>query len=253
MLCSNNALLLCPLASIRFWDTALWENRCDRSSIHDRWHPHGFCDLWNQCMGHQDPSIDFIEFRHSLLVMTLFGGSLALYELFLLLCKGGVGKNGSTVAGTSVLSPVIPLSLVVVPAYIIYRKSTNLLYENNPVLYIMSFGLVGAKVTNRLVVAHMTRNEMDYLDSSLVGPLMLFLNQYFNFFFDEYYVLWISLIWVSIDLFRYSSQVCIEICDHMHIMLFRITPSTIPQATTNKNGTSSVTNFRQTRSRKHYH
>uniref|UniRef100_A0A0A9Z421 diacylglycerol cholinephosphotransferase n=1 Tax=Lygus hesperus TaxID=30085 RepID=A0A0A9Z421_LYGHE len=162
-------------------------------------------------------------------------GIYLLQRTLSVILTGGIGKNGSSVAGTSVLSPVIPLSLVVVPAYIIYRKSTNLLYENNPVLYIMSFGLVGAKVTNRLVVAHMTRNEMDYLDSSLVGPLMLFLNQYFNFFFDEYYVLWISLIWVSIDLFRYSSQVCIEICDHMHIMLFRITPSTIPQATTNKN------------------
>ncbi|CAB0001728.1 unnamed protein product [Nesidiocoris tenuis] len=186
----------------------------------------------------------------------IFGSFVGIYLLqrtLAVILTGGVGKNGSSVAGTSVLSPVIPLSLVVVPAFIIYRKSKNLLYETHPVLYILSFGLVGAKVTNRLVVAHMTRNEMDYFDSSLIGPLMLFLNQYFNFFIDEYYVLWVSLIWVTFDLIKYCSHVCLEICDHMHIMLFRIVPTAVPQGTTNKNGTTSASNYRQTRSRKHYH
>ncbi|XP_018572657.1 choline/ethanolaminephosphotransferase 1 isoform X2 [Anoplophora glabripennis] len=135
---------------------------------------------------------------------------------------GGVGKNGSTVAGTSVLSPVIPFSMVLVPAFIIYQKSTQEIYQNHPALYILAFGLVAAKVTNRLVVAHMTKSEMDYMDWSLLGPTMLFLNQYFNTFVNEYYVLWLCLIWVSVDLMRYCYQICQEICDHLHIELFRI-------------------------------
>ncbi|XP_043508053.1 cholinephosphotransferase 1 isoform X8 [Frieseomelitta varia] len=135
---------------------------------------------------------------------------------------GGVGKNGSTVAGTSVLSPIIPFTFVVVPAFIIYRKSAEHVYENHPALYILAFGMVAAKVTNRLVVAHMTKNEMEYLDSSLIGPAMLFLNQYFNFFIKEYYVLWLCLIWVTLDLLRYNTQICLEICDYMKIKLFRI-------------------------------
>ncbi|XP_018316431.1 choline/ethanolaminephosphotransferase 1 isoform X5 [Mycetomoellerius zeteki] len=147
-------------------------------------------------------------------------------HVFLEFCKvfesGGIGKNGSTIAGTSVLSPIIPFSFVVVPAFIIYRKSAEHVYENHPALYILAFGMVAAKVTNRLVVAHMTKNEMQYLDSSLIGPAMLFLNQYFNFFIKEYYVLWLCFIWVTLDLFRYSAQVCLEICDHMKIKLFRI-------------------------------
>ncbi|XP_054015140.1 cholinephosphotransferase 1 isoform X2 [Hylaeus anthracinus] len=147
-------------------------------------------------------------------------------HVFLEFCKvfesGGIGKNGSTIAGTSVLSPIIPFSFVVVPAFIIYRKSAEHVYENHPALYILAFGMVAAKVTNRLVVAHMTKNEMQYLDSSLIGPAMLFLNQYFNFFIKEYYVLWLCFIWVTLDLLRYSSQICLEICDHMKIRLFRI-------------------------------
>nr|XP_014285950.1 cholinephosphotransferase 1 isoform X6 [Halyomorpha halys] len=169
-------------------------------------------------------------------VATIF--LIAFFQIFLEFCHifwtGGIGKNGSTVAGTSVLSPIIPLSLVVVPAFIICHKSTEHVYENHPVLYIMAFGLVAAKVTNRLVVAHMTRNEMDYLDTSLFGPTMLFLNQYFNFFIREYVVLWICLVWVLLDLIRYSYQVCHEICDHMRIKLFSITPVTNPVAA-NKN------------------
>ncbi|XP_058810788.1 cholinephosphotransferase 1 isoform X2 [Phymastichus coffea] len=146
---------------------------------------------------------------------------LALSSMSVILA-GGVGKNGSTVAGTSVLSPIIPFSFVVVPAFIIYRKSAEHVYENHPALYILAFGMVAAKVTNRLVVAHMTKSEMQYLDSSLIGPAMLFLNQYFNFFIKEYYVLWLCFIWVTFDLLRYSAQVCLEICDHMNIELFRI-------------------------------
>nr|CAD7577192.1 unnamed protein product [Timema californicum] len=125
-------------------------------------------------------------------------------------------------SGTSVLSPIIPFSMVVVPAFIIYRKSVEHVYENHPVLYILAFGMVAAKVTNRLVVAHMSKSELEYLDSSLIGPAMLFLNQYFNFFIQEYIVLWLCLVWVTLDLLRYCSQVCLEICDYLKIELFRI-------------------------------
>ncbi|XP_066992923.2 cholinephosphotransferase 1 isoform X2 [Anabrus simplex] len=155
--------------------------------------------------------------------LAFFTGYMQVFMAFCLAFeKGGVGKNGSTVAGTSVLSPVIPFSLVVVPAFIIYRKSIEHVYENHPALYILAFGMVAAKVTNRLVVAHMSKNEMEYLDSALIGPAMLFLNQYFNFFIQEYIVLWLCLIWATFDLIRYSSQVCLEICEHLKIQLFRI-------------------------------
>lgn len=106
---------------------------------------------------------------------------------------------------------------MIVPAYIIACKSEEHIFEEHPSLYIIAFGLVIAKVTNRLVVimlnndkvdfwysywyafvwekvAHMTRSEMDYLDSVLIGPALLFLNQYFNNFIQEYYVLWLCLV-----------------------------------------------------------
>lgn len=200
------------------------------------------------------------ELWSTMAVMTILCGGWSLLEFFSVIRAGGVGKNGSTVAGTSVLSPIIPFLFVVVPAYVISQKSTDQIYENHPALYIMAFGMITAKVTNRLVVAHMTKSEMEYLDWGLIGPLCLFLNQYFNSFLPEYYVLWFCLLWCTVDLIRYCGQVCLEICDYLKIELFRIPYPPKPVMTSqgtnppqhhhhhhhhshdNKNGTHSLTN-----------
>ncbi|XP_055856675.1 choline/ethanolaminephosphotransferase 1 isoform X4 [Episyrphus balteatus] len=138
--------------------------------------------------------------------------------------------------GTSVLSPSIPLSLVVLPAFIIAQKSPQSIFEQHSSLYILAFGMVAAKVTNKLVIAHMTKSEMEYLDWSQLGPALLFLNQYFNCVVPEIWLLWFTLIWGTQDLLRYCSQVCLEICDHLHIQLFKIPyppkgPATVSQGT----------------------
>ncbi|XP_055383416.1 cholinephosphotransferase 1 isoform X1 [Condylostylus longicornis] len=156
-----------------------------------------------------------------------------LFTFLKMFSTGGSGKNGSTVAGTSVLSPVIPLALVVVPAFIIAQKSTEDIFGQHPSLYIMAFGMVAAKVTNKLVIAHMTRSEMEYMDWSMLGPLLLFLNQYFNSVLPEFWLLVFALIWGIINLMKYCQQVCLEICDHLHIKLFKIPyPPRRPSMTT---------------------
>lgn len=43
-------------------------------------------------------------------------------------------------------------------------------------------------------VAHMTKSEMHLHDIAFLGPGLLFLDQYFNSFIDEYLVLWIALV-----------------------------------------------------------
>uniref|UniRef100_A0A1A9ZGI1 diacylglycerol cholinephosphotransferase n=1 Tax=Glossina pallidipes TaxID=7398 RepID=A0A1A9ZGI1_GLOPL len=153
--------------------------------------------------------------------------------------EGGSGKNGSSVAGTSVLSPSIPLTLVILPAFIIAKKSPENIFAEHASLYIIAFGLVAAKVTNKLVIAHMTKAEMEYLDWSLLGPGLLFLNQYFNCVVPEIWLLWFTLIWATQDLMRYCAQVCLEICAHLHIDLFTIP---YPPRTAVNQGTSTNTN-----------
>ncbi|XP_030557656.1 cholinephosphotransferase 1-like isoform X1 [Drosophila novamexicana] len=73
-----------------------------------------------------------------------------------------------------------------------------------------------------VAIAHMTKAEMEYLDWSLLGPALLFLNQYFNCIVPEIWLLWFTLAWGTQDLLRYCAQVCLEICQHLRIDLFRI-------------------------------
>ena len=40
----------------------------------------------------------------------------------------------------------------------------------------------------------MTKSEMYLHDLAFLGPGLLFLNQYFNSFIDEYLVLWVALV-----------------------------------------------------------
>ncbi|KAI8781354.1 Choline/ethanolaminephosphotransferase 1 [Biomphalaria glabrata] len=155
---------------------------------------------------------------------SLLGAGMQLISAFkVILLQGGVGKNGSTVAGTSTIFPVVPITAVILLACMIQQKSPSHLFENNPCLYLLAFGLLAAKVTNRLVVAHMTKSEMDFWDTGFLGPGALFLNQYFNCWFNEYFVLWLCLLWVLFDILRYSASVCQEICDYLQIYCFTIT------------------------------
>ncbi|XP_052840868.1 cholinephosphotransferase 1 isoform X1 [Drosophila gunungcola] len=174
--------------------------------------------------------IGSLELWYGPAMTTIVCGLISLTYVFSVIKAGGVGKNGSTVAGTSVLSPSIPLTLVVLPALMIAQKSPQNIFTEHASVYIMAFGMVAAKVTNKLVIAHMTKSEMDYLDWSLLGPALLFLNQYFNCIVPEIWLLWFTLIWGTQDLLRYCAQVCLEICQHLRIDLFRIpyTPKGVP-------------------------
>ncbi|XP_053083094.1 choline/ethanolaminephosphotransferase 1b isoform X1 [Pangasianodon hypophthalmus] len=155
---------------------------------------------------------------------TFVGAVICCTNYFRVIFTGGVGKNGSTIAGTSVLSPVLHIGSVILLAMMIYKKSAIQLFEKHPCLYILAFGFVSAKITNKLVVAHMTKSEMHLYDVAFLGPGLLFLNQYFNSFIDEYVVLWIALVLSLFDLVRYCVSVCNQIASHLHIFIFKIKP-----------------------------
>ncbi|NP_001089575.1 cholinephosphotransferase 1 [Xenopus laevis] len=156
-------------------------------------------------------------------LLGIIGGTVySCSNYFRVILSGGVGKNGSTVAGTSVLSPGLHIGLVLLLALMIYKKSTTNLFLQNPCLYTLAFGFVSAKITIKLVIAHMTKSEISLQDTAFIGPGLLFFNQYFNSFIDEYIVLWIAMVISFADLLRYCISVCLQIATHLRISVFRI-------------------------------
>ncbi|KAJ8265880.1 hypothetical protein COCON_G00149790 [Conger conger] len=181
--------------------------------------------------------IDVTEVQLFIITMYLLagiGGAIfSCTNYFRVIFTGGVGKNGSTIAGTSVLTPFFHIGTVITLAVMIYKKSAVQLFEKHPCLYILAFGFVSAKITNKLVVAHMTKSEMYLHDLAFLGPGLLFLDQYFNSFIDEYLVLWIALVLSFLDLLRYCVSVCNQIASHLHIFVFKIKP---PNTLANQQG-----------------
>ncbi|VDK68571.1 unnamed protein product [Onchocerca ochengi] len=102
---------------------------------------------------------------------------------------GGVGKNGSTVADTSVLSPLIPLLMMITPFCMIYSKSVTAVYDDHITLFVFCLGAVSTKATMRLILAHMSRSELAMWDWIYLSPLMMMLNQYYDMPLNEFYLL----------------------------------------------------------------
>jgi phosphatidylglycerophosphate synthase len=188
------------------------------------------------------PVFGFLPLRWIPLIFATVVSFLSLPTTINNILFGGAGKNGSSVADTSVIGPIQPLLCFLVPAIYLAANSKEQLYEQNPILYIFVFGIIGSKITNKLIVAQMTKSEFDTLDSSYLAPVALFANQYFNTIFSERKLLWLCWIFVTFDLLWYCSNVCLEICNATGWYLFKINQTTTnasSAATTSTNSNST--------------
>ena len=71
------------------------------------------------------------------------------------------------------LSPLVPIAVLLTLGVTLWKKSTSGVFDEHIVLYVMSFGMAAAKVTNKLVVRQ--------LCSLLFSIFLLFESCYFLF------------------------------------------------------------------------
>uniref|UniRef100_A0A224Z4R0 diacylglycerol cholinephosphotransferase n=1 Tax=Rhipicephalus zambeziensis TaxID=60191 RepID=A0A224Z4R0_9ACAR len=129
----------------------------------------------------------------------------------------------SAIFGSDIWATKLPLfnvELRLLPVATALSVSIIMCYTDIAVILSGGVGKNGSTVA----VAHMCRSEMDYMDSALLGPGMLFLNQYFNTFINEYIILLVCLVYSVADLLHFSVIVCNQICAHLQIPLLRIVP-----------------------------
>ncbi|KAI6187769.1 hypothetical protein M3Y98_00280600 [Aphelenchoides besseyi] len=149
----------------------------------------------------------------------------------------GSGKNGST--DTSILFPLFPLLAVCLPFCMIYSKSMSGVYDKNITMFCLCFAAVGAKATNRLVIAHMSRSELNIWDWILLSPLLMIINQYYDFYFDEYRVLVIATIYAYVSLLIFCVHVCRQFCDYLDIYCFYLRPNDTTSRQSTSHGTTT--------------
>ncbi|XP_064535978.1 cholinephosphotransferase 1 isoform X6 [Drosophila montana] len=154
-----------------------------------------------------------VSWNYTILVFITFGYTLNIINFQKMFIEGGSGKNGSSVA-----MPYLECETRCLPFYMASGVDFSLALRYSKSILNEGCGKNGSSVA----IAHMTKAEMEYLDWSLLGPALLFLNQYFNCIVPEIWLLWFTLAWGTQDLLRYCAQVCLEICQHLRIDLFRI-------------------------------
>nr|CRZ22099.1 BMA-CEPT-1 [Brugia malayi] len=136
----------------------------------------------------------------------------------------GVGKNGSTVADTSVLSPLIPLLMMITPFCMIYSKSVTAVYDDHITLFTLCLGAVSTKATMRLILAHMSRSELAMWDWIYLSPLMMMLNQYYDMPLDEFYLLLCVTVYAYASLSLYCVMIIRQLCAHLRVYCFSLKP-----------------------------
>ncbi|KAL3981659.1 CDP-alcohol phosphatidyltransferase family protein [Acanthocheilonema viteae] len=141
---------------------------------------------------------------------------------------GGVGKNGSTVADTSVLSPLIPLLMMITPFCMIYSKSVTAVYDDHITLFALCLGAVSTKATLRLILAHMSRSELAMWDWIYLSPLMMMLNQYYDLPLNEFYLLICATIYAYASLSLYCVMIIRQLCAHLRVCCFSLKPRNQP-------------------------
>ncbi|XP_068672959.1 cholinephosphotransferase 1-like [Montipora foliosa] len=164
----------------------------------------------------------------------MFGGSVlgSIYTLstcFMQIYEGGKGKNGSTVAGTSVLSPLFPIAIMLYLAYLTAWTSSTSIFQKHTCLFVMAFGLACSKITIKLVVGCMTRSPVEFKDLTMIGGIIQVLNIHWGSPISEHLLLWCMMGLVVFEQIRYNFALGNEICSYFNICYFRITPPLKPK------------------------
>ncbi|KAM3175658.1 hypothetical protein ACTXT7_008098 [Hymenolepis weldensis] len=174
----------------------------------------------------------------------------------------------SPALNTSVLFPGVPFGVVMFFAIMVAVRSPLHLYTNHLVLFLITFGFVAVKFIlklvivdihsnlserkrtpeltmfkiidwwrhfHRLMIDHMTKGVVSLRETALIGPMMLFFNQYFNCPVPEFWVLWSCMVIAVADVFLYSANVCVQIANYLNIYIFRVDkPPPLPSPSVNQ-------------------
>ena len=165
-----------------------------------------------------------LALRYLPLIFVAIGAIGMMPQIIRKIQYDGNGKNGTTVAGTSTITPLVPLTFVILSTiYIAYNSKENIL-QTNSLKFIMTFGIIFSKITNKLIVSQMTKSALPYFDIAFLAPVMMFLNQLSGPFIAETNLLDMILVFLVVDYVAYCHKICQDICESTGWKVFKIQP-----------------------------
>eukprot|EP00038_Savillea_parva_P002729 m.117012 g.117012 ORF g.117012 m.117012 type:complete len:424 (+) comp10938_c0_seq1:90-1361(+) len=166
------------------------------------------------------------QVNHIVLALLFWRASLVVLNYWLIILEGGPGEDGTTTAGTAVLSPVIPGLLVLVISAMLVRSSASA-FDKVPFLSIIGVICMYAKVLNKLIVAQATKTPVEQVDVMIWPGVLLWIGAYIGFELESVLgfgpntlsIAGYSLA-MAVNLVIYWTQLTMEITRHVGIDLF---------------------------------
>jgi hypothetical protein len=163
------------------------------------------------------PALDGWQLNHVLLYFLAARAGLNIMRYFNIILEGGPGEEGMTAADTAVLSPGPPVLLALLVARQMYRSAT---FDEVPYTSVVGVGIMFAKITNKLVIAEVSRSPVDQLDV-LFWPIGgLFALECLGFELNHTILTDGYVIFAIINLTLYNFNVLKEIKVYLNVTVF---------------------------------
>ncbi|XP_029654883.1 choline/ethanolaminephosphotransferase 1-like [Octopus sinensis] len=130
--------------------------------------------------------------------------------------KGGVGRNGSSVAETSVISPAIPLFISVVSSYYVVCLYDDY-FASRPLFLLLVLSISPVKQSTDIILRRMTRSSLTMFDSCLLTQLILILNARLSRLLNFELLFVICVMYALWDYCLYIYSVCYQISSFLGI------------------------------------
>jgi len=171
-------------------------------------------DMWNyQVLPHTKLNELIIMIVSVLIFQIMF------FKFYSIIKNKGIGPNGTTVAETSIISPIIPFGIMTLFYLSIFMKSRR----KHDIMakffvYHLLFTVSLSKIIMRLVISTMSQSEYHFIDTEFIVPTILFLNQYFGYLIPEHlYVIYGGLFLSLADFIVYFTRVTVCVAKNLNI------------------------------------
>eukprot|EP00049_Salpingoeca_infusionum_P006185 m.102471 g.102471 ORF g.102471 m.102471 type:complete len:398 (-) comp13223_c2_seq2:1648-2841(-) len=134
--------------------------------------------------------------------------------------EGGPGPEGTSSAETGILSPLGPIAGIVAGMYVLYNSTY---FAEHPALFILGVGCASAKLTCRLIVAHMSSTKVQQLDIVHAIPVIYWImHQISPVIIEDDIFVPLALLFFFVDMVWYCVRVCLDMKTTLNIDVFRI-------------------------------
>ncbi|EDQ88883.1 uncharacterized protein MONBRDRAFT_32708 [Monosiga brevicollis MX1] len=171
-------------------------------------------EFWDWTVG----GLSFRFFYLFVPYIAIFGTAITLV---LSIFEGGPGPEGTTIAETSILSPLMPMFALMLG---VHNMQSYPSYASMPALFNLGWGCASAKLTCKLIVAHMAKVPVAQFDPAHLVPVVFMMTEFTGL--SHQARCGAAIAFWCIDFLIYAFCAVLDICDGLSLNCFVVRKDT---------------------------